>query len=188
MAVLSSLIHGSRRSRQPVGVPTASRVRRVRESICDLLSPPLAPQGLLSLDGRPDSLIHGSRRSRQPVGVPTASRVRRVRESICDLLSPPLAPQGLLSLDGRPDSLIHGSRRSRQPVGVPTASRARRVRESSYNTHRLPDRAGHLMCPALLVYPIPDSADPYHRSGFFSAHYKFSQKFSSFFVLVAVNL
>ena len=46
----------------------------------------------------------------------------------------------------------------------------------------------HLMCPALLAYPIPDSADPYHRSGFFSAHYKFSQKFSSFFVLVAVNL
>ena len=101
---------------------------------------------------------------------------------------PSLAPQGLLSLNGRPDSLIHGSRRSRQPVGVPTASRVRRVRESTYNTHRLPDRAGHLMCPALLVYPIPDSADPYHRSGFFSAHYKFSQKFSSFFVLVAVNL
>jgi hypothetical protein len=73
-------------------------------------------------------------------------------------------------------------------VGVSTASRVRQVQESTYNTHRLPDRAGHLMCPALLVYPIPDSADPYHRSGFFSAHYKFSQKFSSFFVLVAVNL
>jgi len=37
MAVLSSLIHGSRRSRQPVGVPTASRAKPVQESTCDLL-------------------------------------------------------------------------------------------------------------------------------------------------------
>ena len=42
MAVLSSLIHGSRRSRQPVGVPTASRVRQVRECICDF-PPSLSP-------------------------------------------------------------------------------------------------------------------------------------------------
>ena len=44
------------------------------------------------------------------------------------------------------------------------------------------------MRPALLAYPIPASSDPYRRSKFFFAHYKFSQKFSSFFVLVAVNL
>ena len=47
------------------------------------------------------------------------------------------------------------------------------------------------MCPTLAVTSSAINGlgkDPYHRSGFFSAHYKFSQKFSSFFVLVAVNL
>ena len=78
MAVLSSLIHGSRRSRQPVGVPTASRARPVQEATCDLLPPrSLYRRGFSPAKAVLSSLIHGSRRSRQPVGVSTASRARR---------------------------------------------------------------------------------------------------------------